>query len=108
MLQVIGKKRITFDTSEYILPDFIIPTQKPDFSFYNVELGPVVLIKTMRKKETVLEDYDARLQLCRLIGLKELPKPNPNAIDELSGLLANKIKLKKLDAVELVREVRGY
>lgn len=54
-----------------------------------------------------LEDYEARVKLSRMIGLKTVPKHNPNALHELAGISAKKIKLKTIDVVELVSEARS-
>ncbi len=57
--------------------------------------------------EQVLEDYDARLKLSKMIGLQEVPKHNPHALYELAGISSKRIKLKNIDVVELVSENRS-
>ena len=52
-------------------------------------------------------DYSTRLKLSKLIGLKDVPEPDPNAIDRLSGVLTGKIEKSCLNSVELIKEVRG-
>jgi hypothetical protein len=52
-------------------------------------------------------DIEARIKLARLIGLNDLPKPDPNAIYRLDGILGKQLsKDKRFDSVELVRSVR--
>jgi len=63
--------------------------------------------KDSKTKEQLLEDYDARLKLSKMIGLEDVPKHNPNALYELAGISSKKIKLKHVDVVELVSEARS-
>lgn len=52
-------------------------------------------------------DYKERAKISNMIGLSEVPKADPHAIKRLSGIFAHKIKLDKVDSIELIREVRG-
>ena len=63
--------------------------------------------KEIKTKEQVLEDYDARLKLSKMIGLQHIPKHNPRALYELAGISDKRIKLKTVDVVELVSETRN-
>lgn len=62
---------------------------------------------TKTTSEHVFNDEDLREKLAKQIGLEEIPKLDIKAFDRLSGILQNKIKLDKIDSVELVRTVRG-
>jgi hypothetical protein len=53
------------------------------------------------------DDYEARLRIAKMIGLSEVPKPSSGSLMKLSGILSDKIKSELIDAVEVIREVRG-
>ncbi|NQT09089.1 hypothetical protein HQ586_08435 [Candidatus Bathyarchaeota archaeon] len=54
-----------------------------------------------------LPDYDVRLKLSKLVGLGDIPQPDSNAIQKLSGMIEDKILSETIDSVELIREIRG-
>jgi len=62
-------------------------------------------IKTVRIK--IPKDYEARLELCKMIGLDDVPRNNPKAIDEIAGMLGKELRQKRVNAVEVVRSIRG-
>jgi hypothetical protein len=62
--------------------------------------------KKRESKETI-RNLETRKQLGLMFGITELPSINPDAIDNLSGTLADSIKLKEVDSVELIHEIRG-
>jgi hypothetical protein len=52
------------------------------------------------------DDLESRKRIAEIIGLKALPKPDPNAIHQLDSFLAKKLPKGRLDSVELVNSVR--
>jgi len=92
------KDKHTFDPMMF--PFILHPYCERFRDFYKVK-------KYITQKVKKPIDYEERLFIANLIGLKELPKPDPKGIKELSGCLSKKIKADKINSVELVREVRG-
>lgn len=68
---------------------------------------PCIYRKLSEPKRKRIPDYDMRLKLSKLIGLSDIPKPDSNAIQRLSGIIEDKIDSETVDSVELVREIRG-
>lgn len=54
-----------------------------------------------------LSDFLTREKLAKKIGLRNIPKLDSAAFDRLAGMLGKRIKPEKIDAVEIVRVVRG-
>ena len=63
--------------------------------------------RASRVRRKRLPDYDVRLKLSKLVGLGDIPKPDSNAIQKLSGMIEDKILSDTIDSVELIREIRG-
>ncbi len=72
-------------------------TSPPDLS---------IIESTEHVNEFKFNDRDARKMLCRLIGLKEIPKLDSNAFKQLSGVIGDQIGDQAIDAVDAVRTMR--
>jgi hypothetical protein len=53
------------------------------------------------------EDKEFRLQLAKSIGLTTLPEYDSEAFTRLSGIIVSKIKDKKFNSVEVIKEIRN-
>lgn len=108
-------RKINDAYSEVSLDEFLhnMYTRYPEFAEKSRIKGRIIATdyaikeKDIKMPTSLPEDYDVRLRLSKMIGLKDVPKHNPHALYELAGISAKKIKLKTIDAVELVSESRN-
>lgn len=89
-------KRVSNPNLQYEIP---FTTKKPDFS---------IISSTEKINDFPFNDQDIRLKISKMIGLSEIPKIDSSATKKLSGILSKRFKDKELDAIELVRSVRGH
>lgn len=80
----------------YVIP-FI--TKQPDLS---------IIDSTETINDFPFNDENARLKISQMIGLSNIPKTNSTAIHKFSGILEKLFDDKELDAIELVRTIRGH
>ena len=90
------------ELNSFLSPEFEIPFE----SNQKLESDVTNLI-TKTTIEYVFNDEDVRERIAKKIGLKEIPKLEPNSFEKLSGIFENKIKSETIDSVELVRTIRG-
>jgi len=96
----VGKKQL--ETNSFLSPEFEIPFE----SNQKLESDITNLI-TKTSSEHVFNDEELREKITKQIGLTEIPTLDSSSFDKLSGILQNKIKIKEIDSVDLVRTVRG-
>lgn len=53
-----------------------------------------------------LSDSLVREKLAKEIGLRDIPKFDATVFDRLAGMFGKRIKMDKIDAVEIVRVIR--
>jgi len=92
----------TIELNSFLSPEFEIP-----FDAIEKLESDISNLYTKSTQEHLFNDEDFRESLARKIGLKEVPKLDPNAFDRLSGIFEDEIKLEKTNSVELIRTVRG-
>lgn len=62
---------------------------------------------TKTASEHIFNDEDIREKLAKQVGLTGIPNLDSGAFDRLAGMLKKKIQAKNIDAVAIVRTVRG-
>lgn len=81
---------------QYVIP---FTTKQPDLS---------VIDSTEQINEFQFQDEGMRQKLCDMIGLEKIPKIKSNSSNNLAGILKNMIVEDEVNAVEMVRSVRGH
>jgi hypothetical protein len=86
-----------------ILQDQTTMVFNPPRKVYQIEVFPS---EDQFKVRSEMDDLNTRMKIAKMIGLKELPSMDPNAIYELDGYLGRKFPKDTLDSVDLVKSVR--
>lgn len=56
-------------------------------------------------KKAYSNDWEHRVEICKIVGFEGVPEPDSEAIDKLSGLLSE-YYTDEIDVVELIKQVR--
>jgi len=97
----VGRTKV--EQNSFLSPEFEIP-----FNSSKKLESDISNLVTTTVDEHVFNDEDMREEIAKSIGLKEIPKLDPNSFKKLSGILEERIKDRKINSVDLVRSVRDH